>query len=213
MELSDYSKHYYEKMFPGHQTHLCTTDPELIERFQNFAFDEVVNSDDLDGRTRFIAILSALLGCQGTDLFRDMLPATLNFGVTPIEIREIVYQAVAYLGMGRVFPFLNTLNEALTAALQKKTVEAENLAREARAAREESGERERETTALEQKNQEAAAEINRLEAKVKELKETERTLRAEATTLRAAAEEKARRESVLQSEIAGFVGFGRGYEE
>ena len=105
------------------------------------------------------------------------------------------------------------LNEALTAALQKKTVEAENLAREARAAREESGERERETTALEQKNQEAAAEINRLEAKVEELKETERTLRAEAATLHAAAEEKARRESALQSEIAGFVGFGRGYEE
>ena len=105
------------------------------------------------------------------------------------------------------------LNEALTAALQKKTVEAENLAREARAAREESGERERETTALGQKNQKAAAEINRLEAKVEELKETERTLRAEAATLHAAAEEKARRESALQSEIAGFVGFGRGYEE
>ena len=32
-------------------------------------------------------------------------------------------------------------------------------------------------------------------------------------SLRAAAEEKVRRESVLQSEIAGFVGFGRGYEE
>ena len=125
MELSDYSKHYYEKMFPGHQTHLCTTDPELIERFQNFAFDEVVNSDDLDGRTRFIAILSALLGCQGMDLFRDMLPAALNFGVTPIEIREIVYQAVAYLGMGRVFPFLNTLNEALTARGERLPLEAQ----------------------------------------------------------------------------------------
>lgn len=125
MELSDYSKHYYEKMFPGHQTHLCTTDPELIERFQNFAFDEVVNSDDLDGRTRFIAILSALLGCQGMDLFRDMLPAALNFGVTPIEIREIVYQAVDYLGMGRVFPFLNTLNEALTARGERLPLEAQ----------------------------------------------------------------------------------------
>lgn len=125
MELSDYSKHYYEKMFPGHQTHLCTTDPELIERFQNFAFDEVVNSDDLDGRTRFMAILSALLGCQGTDLFRDMLPAALNFGVTPIEIREIVYQAVDYLGMGRVFPFLNTLNEALTARGERLPLEAQ----------------------------------------------------------------------------------------
>ena len=86
MELSDYSKHYYEKMFPGHQTHLCTTDPELIERFQNFAFDEVVNSDDLDGRTRFMAILSALLGCQGTDLFRDMLPAALNLSLIHIYL-------------------------------------------------------------------------------------------------------------------------------
>lgn len=125
MELSDYSKHYHEKMFPGHQTHLCTTDPELIERFQNFAFDEVVNSDDLDGRTRFMAILSALLGCQGMDLFRDMIPAALDFGVTPIEIREIVYQAVVYLGMGRVFPFLNTLNEALTARGERLPLEAQ----------------------------------------------------------------------------------------
>ena len=43
-----------------------------------------------------------------------MLPSALNFGVTPIEVKEIVYQAVAYLGMGRVFPFLKITNEVLT---------------------------------------------------------------------------------------------------
>ena len=42
-----------------------------------------------------------------------MVPATLNFGVTPIEIKGIVYQAVAYLGIGRVFPFLKITNEVL----------------------------------------------------------------------------------------------------
>lgn len=31
-----------------------------------------------------------------------MLPAGLNLGVTPIEVKEIVYQSVAYLGIGRV---------------------------------------------------------------------------------------------------------------
>ena len=43
-----------------------------------------------------------------------MLPAALNFGVTPVEVKEIVYQAVAYLGIGRVFPFLKITNEVLT---------------------------------------------------------------------------------------------------
>lgn len=51
------------------------------------------------------------LGCQGTDEFRAMLPAALNFDVSPVEIKEIVYQAVAYLGIGRVFPFLKITNE------------------------------------------------------------------------------------------------------
>ena len=77
-------------------------------------FDEVVNHDDLDDKTRFMAILAALLGCQGSDEFRVMLPAALNFGVTPVEVKEIVYQAVAYLGIGRVFPFLKITNEVLT---------------------------------------------------------------------------------------------------
>lgn len=113
MAISEKSKQYHEKMFPGHTSEFLKTDPEFIELFDNFAFDEVVNHDDLDGKTRFMAILAALLGCQGSDEFRVMIPAAMNFGVTPVEIKEIVYQAVAYLGIGRVFPFLKITNEVL----------------------------------------------------------------------------------------------------
>jgi 4-carboxymuconolactone decarboxylase len=105
---------YLEKMFPG-GSKLRETDPEFMERFENFAFDEVVNQDDLDDRTRMMAILATLLGCQGLDAFRVMLPAALNLGVTPVEAKEIVYQAAAYLGMGRVYPFLTAANEILEA--------------------------------------------------------------------------------------------------
>ena len=100
-------------MFPGYTSDFMRTDPEFIERFDNFAFDEVVNQDDLDGKTRFMAILSTLLGCQGIDEFKAMLPAAYNFGVSPVEMKEIVYQAVAYLGIGRVFPFLKATNAFL----------------------------------------------------------------------------------------------------
>ncbi|MDP4128001.1 MAG: carboxymuconolactone decarboxylase family protein [Bacillota bacterium] len=115
MSITEKAKQYHEKMFPGYESKFLETDPEFIERFDNFAFDEVVNNDDLDDRTRMMAILATLLGCQGIDEFKAMLPAALNFGVTPFEIKEIVYQAVAYLGIGRVFPFLHATNDVLTA--------------------------------------------------------------------------------------------------
>ena len=113
MSITEASKKYHEKMFPGYHSKFQETDPEFIERFDNFAFDEVVNSDDLDGRTRMMAILATLVGCQGIDEYKVMLPAALNFGVTPVEVKEIVYQAVAYLGIGRVFPFLHAANDIL----------------------------------------------------------------------------------------------------
>ena len=115
MAITDFSKAYHEKMFPGYVSKFLETDPEFIERFDNFAFDEVINQpgQKLDDRTRFLAILATLLGCQGIDEYRVMLPAALNIGVTPVEVKEVVYQAVAYLGIGRVFPFLKATNEVL----------------------------------------------------------------------------------------------------
>lgn len=114
MAISECCKNDYEKMFPGCVSGLSETDPEFVERFGNFAFDAVIHQDDLDDKTRFMAILATLIGCQGCDGFRTMVPAALNFGVTPVEVKEIVYQAVAYLGIGRMFPFLNITNEVLT---------------------------------------------------------------------------------------------------
>ena len=113
MAISNAAREYHERMFPGYQSKFLETDPEFIERFDNFAFDEVVSQVRLDDRTTMMSHLAYLLGCQGIDEFRAMLPAALNFGVTPVEVKEIVYQAVAYLGIGRVLPFLHAVNDVL----------------------------------------------------------------------------------------------------
>ena len=113
MNTTEQARAYEQKLFPGCSAPLRETDPEFMERFENFAFDEVVNSDDLDDRTRMMAILATLLGCQGVELFQVMLPAALEAGVTPVEAKEIVYQAVDYLGIGRVRPFLDAANGVL----------------------------------------------------------------------------------------------------
>lgn len=92
---------------------LHITDPEFAERFEYFAFTEVPNDESarLDEKTRFMAILAALIGCGGTEAYREMLPKALENGITPIMAKEIVYQATDYLGYGRMLPFLKCTNE------------------------------------------------------------------------------------------------------
>ncbi len=95
---------------------LQKTDPEFAERFAHFAFDEVVNEENqqLEPTTRYLAILATLIGCGGVDVYQEMLPQALENGITPIVVKEIVYQATDYLGYGRMLPFLNVTNEVLT---------------------------------------------------------------------------------------------------
>lgn len=95
---------------------LHITDPEFMERFEHFAFDEVINEENqqLDERTRYMAILATLIGCGGTEAYKEMLPKALENGITPVMVKEIVYQATDYLGYGRMLPFLNITNEILT---------------------------------------------------------------------------------------------------
>jgi 4-carboxymuconolactone decarboxylase len=127
MPISEFAAAYHEKMFPGYQSDFLRTDPEFIERFDNFAFDEVINQEgqQLDDRNRWMAILATLIGCQGIDEYEKLLSAALNFGVTPVEVKEIVYQAVVYLGIGRVFPFLKATNAVLEAQGVKLPLEGQ----------------------------------------------------------------------------------------
>ena len=82
---------------------LKITDPEYIERFNHFAFDEVVNADEsLDTKTRYMAILATLIGCQGTDAYREMLGKALDDKVSPIVIKEVYIKLPIILVMAEL---------------------------------------------------------------------------------------------------------------
>lgn len=89
------------------------TDPEFMERFEHFAFDEVVKEEgqQLDSDTRYLAILATLIGCQGIDAYQEILPKALQEGISPVAIKEVVYQSIDYLGMGRMWQFLKVTNK------------------------------------------------------------------------------------------------------
>jgi 4-carboxymuconolactone decarboxylase len=111
--ISEQAKKNHDELFPGHVSTLAVTDPDLIEVFDNFAFDEVLRYGNLDTRTRLMVQLSAIIACQALTEYRVMAGAALTVGVTPVELKELVYQAVPYVGLAKVFDFLHTTNDVL----------------------------------------------------------------------------------------------------
>jgi len=111
MPIREDAQRNHEQLFPNHESTLRRTDPELVELFDNWAFGDVLKDQTLDARTRLMVQLAALIACPAIGEFRVMVVGALNVGVSPVEIKEVVYQAVPYVGMGKVFDFLNVTNE------------------------------------------------------------------------------------------------------
>lgn len=98
----------------AHANLLEKTDPEALERINHFAFDEVQKDIDLPERTKMLSTLAYLMGCQGLTEYKLMLPVALDNGVSPVEAKEVLYQALDYLGLGRVMPFFIATNKIMT---------------------------------------------------------------------------------------------------
>jgi 4-carboxymuconolactone decarboxylase len=114
MAPNEQARKNHDELFPGYVSTLPVTDPELIETFDNFAFNEVLRHGNLDARTRLMVQLASMIASQALHEYRLILGAALTVGVTPIEVKEIVYQAVPYVGMAKVFDFIHVTNDVLT---------------------------------------------------------------------------------------------------
>ena len=101
----------HEELFPNHESKLQKSDPEFIALFDNWAFDEVIRQSKLDTKTRVMLILASTIASQALGEYKVMVGAALNVGLTPIEIKEILYQSVPYVGVAKVFDFLQATNE------------------------------------------------------------------------------------------------------
>ncbi len=93
----------HEELFPNHQSALKVTDPELIEIFDNFAFDEVLAETKLDTKTRTMMILDsqAKAHSQGNP----------NIGNDRAVLTDLITQLLHWVGYPRTLNALKFLNE------------------------------------------------------------------------------------------------------
>ena len=93
---------------------LQATDPELDDIFSNFT-KEVQEYGALDIKPRLMVTLASNIASQAQAEYRITLESALNEGIAPIEIKEILYQSVAYAGMAKVRNFIGITNDILLA--------------------------------------------------------------------------------------------------
>ena len=112
--MNNEAKKRVQDLFEGMEENtLSATDPEWVDIVANFSQNETVKESKLTQKEQMLCILSALLGCQGLGEYQNMLYAALKSGVDPVSIKETVYQATAYLGIGRVYDFLVATNRIM----------------------------------------------------------------------------------------------------
>lgn len=112
--MNNEAKKRVQDLFEGMEENtLSVTDPEWVDIVANFSQNETVKESKLTQKEQMLCILSALLGCQGLGEYQNLLYAALKSGVDPVAIKETVYQATAYLGIGRVYDFLVATNRIM----------------------------------------------------------------------------------------------------
>ncbi len=107
-------KKTYTALFGGEALSEEGTDPEIMSILQKYIFGEVFRTGELDIKTREMITCVCLATMQQLPQLKGHTGAALNVGVTPIELREAVYQCAPIIGFPKVLNAMGAVNEAFT---------------------------------------------------------------------------------------------------
>lgn len=111
LTMTEKAKTKYNELLKRDAFITKTNDADLESIFNNFLYGEVYNHGTLDPKLRELVTLVSLTASQGTDMIKPHVETALNIGVSPIEIKEALYQCSPYVGYPRVFAALEKANE------------------------------------------------------------------------------------------------------
>ncbi|MGG0471493.1 carboxymuconolactone decarboxylase family protein [Priestia aryabhattai] len=132
MKRTEKSKEKFRQLFGDGVPATYTTDPDFQDILSHFIFGEVFYQGNLDDKQRELITLVVLATNQTLPQLKAHVNAALNVGLTPVEIKEAVYQCAPYIGFPKTLNAINEVNEVFKAkniALpieSQKTVDEDN---------------------------------------------------------------------------------------
>lgn len=111
MDRIKLSEEKFKELFGNHDGPLVETDPDLQDMMNRFIFGEVFYYGKLDDKLRELITLVVLTTNQSLEQLQAHVFAALNIGVSPVEIKESIYQCAPYLGFPKTISAINKANE------------------------------------------------------------------------------------------------------
>ncbi|MFH5183639.1 carboxymuconolactone decarboxylase family protein [Paenibacillus sp. TAB 01] len=132
MNRIEKSQKIYKELFGDGVPAAYAADPEFQDILSRFIFGEVFYQGGLDNKQRELITVVVLAANQTLPQLKAHTHAALNVGLTPVEIKEAIYQCAPYLGFPKTLNAITEVNEVFQArniALpleSQKQVEEEN---------------------------------------------------------------------------------------
>ena len=132
MNRVEKSKEKYKQLFGNGVPAAYATDSDFQDILSRFIFGEVFYQGNLDDKHRELITLVVLATNQTLPQLKAHVQAALNVGLTPVEIKEAVYQCAPYIGFPKTLNAINEVNEVfksnnITLPLEsQKQVEEDN---------------------------------------------------------------------------------------
>lgn len=106
----------YARPFGARDTAAPDMHPEFGEILRRLIFGDVFATGTLDDRTRELVTVTCLATLQTLPQLRAHSAAALKVGVTPVELREAMYQLAPFVGFPRTLNAIGVIDEVLEAA-------------------------------------------------------------------------------------------------
>lgn len=110
MNRTDVCKQNYRLLFNGEALTGQGTDPEIMDILQKFIFGDVFQTGSLTVKQREMITCITLAAQQALPQLKAHAGAALNVGVTPEELREVVYLTAPFIGFPKMLNALSTVN-------------------------------------------------------------------------------------------------------
>jgi len=104
----------YARLFGPRDQAAHEDDPELMEILRRFIFGDVFGTGVLDDQTRELITVTVLTCLQTLPQLRAHTGGALATGVTPVQLREAVYQLAPFIGFPRTLNAVSTINAVFT---------------------------------------------------------------------------------------------------
>lgn len=116
MDRKERTEQKMQELFHSHAAGDEGADGEFMQILQGYIFGEVCYTGSLDDRVRELVTVTVLTTLSALPQLKAHVPAALNAGCTPVEVREAVYQCAPFIGFPQTLNAIAAMNEAFAAA-------------------------------------------------------------------------------------------------